>query len=314
MGCTSPLEGYKDPVSGGLTFNKAGTAQKLTVACGSCLSCRLAHASMWAARIIHEASLHVYQQGNCFVTLTYRDPWECTDEQYRKGHYIPEDYSLRPSDVTKFIKRLRKSVDHTVRYFYCGEYGDENQRPHYHLCLFNQSFNDVTLFKDVEGVYTYLSPTLEKLWPYGFSTVQDLCYENAAYTARYCLKKVNGKRAWDHYLRCNEHGEAYWLRPEFIRMSTGNIKGKNNGLGAGFYEKYTTDIFPSDEVPIPGKGIQKKVPRYYQNILQREDPATFELVKELRQVFLRNHKHDFTPDRLRQKAICAQAQLTKRQL
>ncbi len=312
MPCFTPLKGYKDPSSGGLTFNKTGTAQTLEVACGSCLGCRLDHALMWSIRIIHEAHLHMDNFGNCFVTLTYRDASECDQQQFRDNQYIPHDYSLQPSHVQKFIRRLRKSVDHKIRYFYCGEYGDENQRPHYHICLFNHSFNDQVLLEDDEGFHTYTSISLEKLWPYGFSTVQALNFETAAYTAKYSLKKITGKKAWDHYLRCDEFGEAYWLLPEYIRMSTG--RNKPCGLGAGFYEKFTDDIFPSDEVPVPGKGIITKVPRYYQNILESRDPATLELVKSLRQTFIRAHAHDYTPERLRDKFICAQARQTKRNL
>ena len=312
MPCYTPLKGYKDRVTGGLTFNKKGTSQTLEVACGQCLGCRLDHALMWACRIVHEASLWNDQQGNCFVTLTYRDPDECTDEQFNNGHFIPADYSLRPSDVSKFIRRLRKSVSHKIRYFYCGEYGDENQRPHYHLCIFNHSFEDQALLKDDEGFYTYTSRSLDLLWPYGFSTVQALNYETAAYTARYALKKITGKKADEHYLRCDEHGEAYWLLPEYIRMSTG--RNKPCGLGAGFYEKFSDDIFPSDETPVPGKGIIRKVPRYYQNILQSEDPATLELVKSLRQTFIKHHRADFTAERLRDKYHCAKARLKKRNL
>lgn len=284
----------------------------MQVACGQCLGCRLDHSLMWAIRIVHESYLHLDDQGNCFVTLTYRDPSECTDEQYRAGHYIPADYSLQPSHVSKFIRALRKSVDHKIRYFYCGEYGDENQRPHYHLCLFNQSFDDQVLWRDDEGFYTYTSPTLEKLWPYGFSTVAALNYETAAYTARYSLKKITGKKAQEHYLRCDEHGEAYWLLPEYIRMSTG--RNKPCGLGANFYAKFSDDIFPSDETPVPGKGVIRKVPRYYQNILQSENPGQLELVKELRQQFIKAHKADYTPERLRAKYHCAKARQSIRKL
>ena len=267
---------------------------------------------MWAIRIVHESYLHLDHHGNSFVTLTYRDPSECTDEQFRNGQYIPSDLSLRPSDVSNFIRRLRKSVAHKIRYFYCGEYGDENQRPHYHICLFNHSFTDQFLYCDDEGFYTYTSKTLDKLWPYGFSTIAALNFETAAYTARYSLKKITGKRAEEHYLRCDDYGEAFWLLPEYIRMSTG--RKKPCGLGAGFYAKFSDDIFPSDETPVPGKGIIRKVPRYYQNILQSEDPATLEMVKDLRQIFIKKHKHDYTPERLRDKYKCAQRRIKKRNL
>jgi len=312
MPCYTPLKGYKDPISGGLTFNQKGTAQAMEVACGSCLGCRLDHALMWAIRIVHESYLHVDDQGNSFITLTYRDPSECTTEQYEAGDYIPADYSLRPDDVSKFIRRLRKSVSHKIRYFYCGEYGDENQRPHYHVCLFNQSFNDQVLLKDEQGYYTYTSETLEKLWPFGFSTVQELNFETAGYCAKYSLKKITGEKAKDHYLRCDEYGEAYWLLPEYIRMSTG--RKKPCGLGAGFYEKFRNDIWPSDEVPVPGKGVIKKVPRYYQNILKADDPATLTIIKELRRKYHEANKADFTPARLRDKYHCAKARQTSRGL
>jgi len=95
-------------------------------------------------------------------------------------------------------------------------------------------------------------------------------------------------------------------------MSTG--RKKPCGLGAGFYEQFTDDIFPSDEVPVPGKGIIRKVPRYYQNILQTRDPAMLEQIKKIRQIFKKKHKADYTPERLHDKYICAQARQTKRTL
>jgi len=306
MACYTPLKGYKDIISGGLTFDKSKSHSPLEVACGQCIGCRTDHRIMWTIRIIHEAHLHDGDHGNQWLTLTYRDRGTCTDEQLKSGHYIPADYSLRPSDVSKFIRALRQqNKDHKIRYFYCGEYG-ELGRPHYHLCLFNHQFNDLQLFKDEEGLYTHTSPALEKLWPHGFSTISDLNYNTAAYTAGYVFAKITGKKARDHYLRCDEYGVAYWLQPEFIRMSTGNKKPPC-GLGAGFYEKYKDDIFPSDETPVPGKGTVQLVPRYYQNILKSQDPSQLELVKDLRQMFRKNHLEDFSPARLHDKHICAKA-------
>ncbi len=305
MPCYKPLKGYKDPATGGLTFNKKGTAQALEVACGQCLGCRIDHRIMWAIRIVHESYLHLDSHGNSWLTLTYRDRSECTDEQLKKHQHIPEKHSLQPSDVSKFIRALRKqNKDHKIRYFYCGEYGTLG-RPHYHVCLFNHSFKDQQLFKDDEGFYTYTSPILEKLWPHGFSTVAELNFQTASYTAGYCFKKITGKRANDHYLRCDEYGEAYWLLPEYIRMSTG--RKKPCGLGAKYYAEFKSDIFPSDETPVPGHGTVRLVPRYYQNILEREDPDTLELVKSFRQSFIESHRSDFTPERLRDKYICARA-------
>ncbi len=306
MPCYSPLEGLKDYVTGGLTWDRSKGSQKMEVACGQCLGCRVDHRLMWSIRIIHEASMHLDNFGNSWATLTYRDPSACTDEQFKNRHFIPADYSLVPSHVSDFIRALRRgNPDHKIRYFYCGEYGDENQRPHYHICLFNHAFNDQYLWKDDEGVYTYTSAELQKYWPWGFTTCSELTLDNAAYTAGYALKKITGKRAEDHYLRCDEHGEAYWLMPEYIRMSTG--RDKPCGLGANFYGKFNSDIFPSDRSPIPGHGERELVPRYYQNILAEQNPAMLADIKKTRQAFIEAHAADFTPERLRDKYICARA-------
>jgi len=326
MPCFSPLKGYKDPISGGWTSKPQ--LQKMEVACSQCLGCRIDHRTMWAIRIVHESYLWLDHHGNSWLTLTYREKHDCTPEQLKAGHYVPDDLSLVPSHVSKFIRALRKKrtykyaedengelyVTNPIRYFYCGEYGDENQRPHYHVCLFNHQFHDRVLWRDIEGVYTYTSPTLEKLWPYGFSTTGELNFETAAYTAGYCFKKITGKRARDHYLRCDEYGVAFWLHPEFTRMSTG--RGKPSGLGAKYYEKFKSDIFPADETPVPGHGTVQLVPRYYQDVLKQSDPDLLELVKQQRQQWLAKHRNDFTPERLRDKYRCAQAKqnLKKRNL
>ncbi len=306
MACYKPLKGYKDITTGGLVFTKKNTHSKLEVACGQCLGCRVDHRLMWSIRIIHEACMHRDHHGNSWVTLTYRDPSACTEQQYKDHHHIHKYGQLQPSHVSKFIRSLRKAnADHKIRYFYCGEYGDENQRPHYHMCVFNHSFDDQYLWKDDEGVYTYTSEELQKHWPWGFTTVGELNLHTAAYTAGYIFKKITGRKAEEHYLRCDEYGVAYWLLPEYVRMSTG--RKFPAGIGAAFYEKYTSDIFPHDKSPIPGHGESELVPRYYQNILAEQNPAMLEEIKELRQEFITAHRADFTPERLRDKYICAQA-------
>lgn len=313
MACYSPLQGYKDLVTGGLTFKK--TPIPLTVACSQCLGCRTDRVAMWAMRLVHEASLHQSGLNNCFLTLTYRDRAECTPEQYRQGHYLPPDGSLRKGDIQKFFKRLRKryvryyvdddgdrQAENPIRYFQCGEYGDQTWRPHHHVCLFNHSFDDLVLWKDDQGVYTWESKTLSELWPYGFCTVSELNYASAAYTAGYVLKKITGKKAQDHYLRCDDYGVAYWLEPEYVTMS------RRPGIGSDWYERYKTDVFPADETPIPGESrVSQKVPRYYEEILKKENPELHDAVKVVRQTWIEEHKDDFEPERLKAKYDCHKA-------
>jgi len=256
---------------------------------------------MWAMRIVHEASLPEHAHGNCFITLTYRSIEDCNSDQFKKGHHVPEDYSLNYHHFRDFLKRLRRHFPQSIRYFHCGEYGDENLRPHYHACLFNVTFDDQVIETTTDRYSTYTSPTLQKLWPYGFHNIGALNYETASYTAGYILKKITGLQALEQYLRNDENGVAFWVKSPYTTMSL------KPGIGQKFYEKYKDDFFPSDESPVPGKGIIKKVPRYYEQILKLNDPDTHELVKQLRQVFIAAHREDFTPARLRAKYDCHKA-------
>jgi hypothetical protein len=282
--CYSPLKGYKSRHNGGLTFRRSESAgEKMDVACGQCLGCRADHARTWAARMVHESQMH---DQNCFITLTYED------------EHMPRLFSGGPGTLykphfQKFMKRLRKRFSgRKIRYYQCGEYGDQLDRPHYHAVLFNLDFSDKELLREDKGNFLFISKTLSELWPYGFATIGEFSFDSAAYVAGYCLKKITGVKAHDHYLRCDEYGVAYWLEPEYSTMS------RRPGIGKTWYDKYKSDVFPSDDVPVPGKGVFKKAPRYYETLLASESPEDLELLKELRKQFRAAHGDEYTPERL----------------
>lgn len=276
--------------NGGIVFKRSSLAGKAReVACGQCLGCRLDRSRAWATRIVHEASLY---DENCFITLTY------DQENYPPGG------SLVKKHFQDFMKRLRKHFsERKIRYYHCGEYGENYDRPHYHACIFNLAFKDLELIGINDGNHLFYSEVLESIWGKGFCTVGDLTFESAAYTARYVTKKVTGKNANDFYLRCDEYGVAFWLLPEYSTMS------RRPGIGRRWYEEFKSDVFPSDEVPVPGSGVFKKVPRYYETILEREDGATFEQVKAMRKVFLKAHVDEYSPQRLMDKYKVKKAQM-----
>ena len=257
------------------------------MACGQCLGCRLDKSRMWAMRCVHEASLH---DENCFITLTYETE--------------PAGGSLVKEHFQKFMKRLRKKIwPKKVRYYQCGEYGDELGRPHYHAILFGLDFEDKELIGENDGQRLYTSEMLAKTWGHGFVTIGEVTFESCAYVARYVLKKVTGKNADDHYLRCDEYGVAYWLEPEYTTMS------RKPGIGKDWYEKYKDDVFPSDEVPVPGSGVFKSVPRYYEEILKSEDVDSYEEIKRIRKAFYFAHGDEYTPERLMDKYKVKKAQV-----
>lgn len=337
MGCHSPLKGWRNRDTGGIQFRRDDGGETMEVGCGQCLGCRLDHSRMWAMRIVHESSLYEHLGGNCFITLTYRDKEACTDiEQLKRGLYVPQDWSLNKKHMQLFWKRLRKHFsDRRIKYFYAGEYGKKCKhgidlelvgcplctcgRPHYHACLFNATFDDLEAYQSDGGVMRYTSPTLERLWGYGFVDVGDLNFNSASYTTRYILKKVNGVKGPDHYMHFDLDGVITFIEPEFIAMSRGNAKykGQRCGIGAEWYEKYKSDVFPSDEVPVPGAGVMNGVPRYYDKILEDENPKMYEEVKRLRREWLKAHGEELTFERLMDKHICTKARLdlfTKRDL
>ena len=129
MPCYRPLEGYRSP-GGQIKFARPGAWQDrpTTVSCGNCIGCRLNHALGWSIRIMHETQMHPEA---CFVTATYDDD------------HLPENQSLDLVHIQKTIRALRKNPKvKPFRYFLAGEYGDESLRPHYHLCIMGESFED----------------------------------------------------------------------------------------------------------------------------------------------------------------------------
>ena len=321
MPCYSPLKGWKDEETGGIKFRRDGAREEMEVACGQCLGCRLDHSRMWAMRICHESALHEYSGGNCFITLTYRDPIECNAEQLKDSLHIPFDWSLYKSHFRNFMKRLRKAVyPNKVRFYHCGEYGRICKhgfdldvikcpscrvgRPHYHACIFGWTPADLEPYSsDGNGGLRYTSPALERIWKYGFVDVGELTFESAAYVARYCLKKVTGVNAWDHYLVELDDGTQVFLQDEYSTMS------RRPGIGAGFYRQFKDDMFPHDMVPVPGSGVFRKVPRYYQELFAMEDPQTLEQIKAMRRKFKDEHADEYTPERLMAKYNVQKAKL-----
>lgn len=280
MPCTRPLTGYRRP-DGAVSF-KAYSAERLTIACGQCEGCRVNRKAEWATRLLHEAQT-TEEDGkrSSFITLTYNEKW------------CPKDYGLNRRDVQLFLKKLRHHLG-MFRYYLAGEYGPENQRPHYHAILFGIDFgNDrIPIGRNERGDTRYLSPVLERIWGMGRTEVGSVTPASAAYVAKYCTTKKNGNLAHEHYLR-HKDGISWHVEPEFALMSL------KPGIGATWYRRYKSDVFPSDETVVEGR--QVKTPRYYDTLLEREDEEGLSRVKEARLLRATENAHDNTPERLRVK-------------
>lgn len=274
MPCFTPLKAYYAPGGGVVFDSKKGYSDRpLELACGQCRGCRAERARQWAVRCVHESLMH---ERNCFVTLTYRDS------------SLPLDMSLDVSHWQKFAKRVRKELG-PFRFFHCGEYGEQSLRPHYHACLFGLDFSEDRIYikgSDFQRLYT--SPTLERLWGYGNVSVGNLDYESAAYVARYCTKKITGELAEGHYLRYNDDGEVWSVRPEYCTMS------RRPGIGSTWFDRFMSDVYPSDEVVHKGK--KHLPPKYYDGKLPEVE---LEFYKAKRRAAAKRRSAELTPERLR---------------
>lgn len=296
MPCTRPLRMYwtGDYTANGkkeYVFKDPGKAYGyIDVDCGQCMSCRLKKSRETAVRAVHESKSY---EKNCFITLT-------VDDAHMEQVFPGGGLNHRPFQL--FMKKLRKNFEgftevvhpmtgkkvKPIRALMCGEYGELLMRPHYHACLFNFDFDDKYLFRTVGTVKLYRSPTLEKLWSYGFSTIGEVNFDSACYLARYVTKKITGDMSDDHYFNPIT-GEI--MKKEYIQFPRGY------GLGRLFYEQYGEQWFEQDLVRTE-KGFKMKPPKYYERIYDLEQPEKLEQIKKKRIRKALENKEDFSMDRM----------------
>ncbi len=295
MPCWAPLEGYKRR-TGGITFRRSESiGQKMTVPCGQCTGCKITKSKEWAIRCVHEQQMHTE---NDFITLTYNN------------ENLPQYGSLMKHHFQDFMKRLRRSIEpKKVRFFMCGEYGEQFARPHYHAIIFGHSFSDRIHFNTINGQKLYISETLDDLWRKGYCSVGNVTFESCAYVARYLMKKINGDRAEWHYQKPDpETGELHPITPEYCNMSTGHREA-GHGIGGSWYDKYKADVFPDDFVLDPKKS-KIKTPTYYRKRYEISNPQEALILKKRRTAQAKLNK-DNTPERLKARAKCLEIKLRR---
>lgn len=267
MSCFKPLTGWYskhiNPTGKrSIVFNRneaLDSYHSLSIPCGQCIGCRLEKSRQWAIRCSLESQLY---ENSYFLTLTYDD------------EHLPASGSLVPEDLQKFLKKLRRHIeyhgsDEKIRFFACGEYGDNFQRPHYHAIIYNLDISDLKRFStSFNGDTYYTSETINQIWKNGYVIIGQVTFESCAYVARYVTKKITGDQADEHY-----NGRE----PEFVRMS------RRPGIGAAWLDKYQTDVYPHDYVVIRD-GIKVKPPKYFDKLFEAIAPDEMSMIKELRSV------------------------------
>ena len=205
---------------------------RMSVPCGRCPACRRRKQNEWAFRILEESKV---SRLTAFVTLTYDDgslPFSDLG--------IP---TLFPDHLTQFFKNLRYNIG-SFRYFACGEYGDQFDRPHYHFCLFyNGSCNDEEIEKAIVS-----------RWCHGFIDYESgISAGRAKYCAKYSMKQVG----FD-YRDC--------VAP-FARMS------RRPGIGKQFLDLRKMDLIHRlDQWFVHDyQGTPYSLPRYYKERIYSKD-------------------------------------------
>lgn len=187
-----------------------------------------------------------------------------------------------------------------------------NGRPHYHALIFNLGFPDKTYWKTTKsGEKIYVSPLLDRLWGFGFSSVGDVTFGSAAYVARYHVKKAGSVVGDNNYINPNT-GEI--LAPEYVTMSRGAGKEDpdprfRGGIGRGWFDKYYSDVYPQDARVI--KGVDTKPCKFYDTLYEAQDPDGFREIKLDRMVQASALRDDNTPERLEVKEKVKMAQISK---
>lgn len=296
MACYHPIKAWYSN-EGKLVFRPPANraASDIKIPCGQCIGCRLEYSRQWAMRIMHEKQMH---EDAYFLTLTYSD------------EHVPKNGDLVKGHLQKFYKDYRQYLTRKlggkkIRYYSCGEYGEQTLRPHWHACIFGHDFTDKVMYKESEdGFPLYTSDTLSTIWPYGFSVIGDLSFESAAYVARYVCKKVkfdiqNPGRYFDTYNRVDpETGEYHIVSPEKAYMS------RRPGIGKRWLDKFESDCYPSDTVIFRGQKMQP--PKYYDNHHKDIDD-----IKKKRRDKARTYDKNNIPERLKVRERVKEAQFTQ---
>lgn len=303
MACFHPMHGFRS-ASGSWQKKPGADLPPLAIPCNRCRGCRLERSRQWAVRIMHESSMH---EQNSFITLTY------SDEE------LPKYGNLNKKHFQDFAKRVRKNLrtrtnnasdeipnplSKPFRYYQCGEFGDDNGRPHYHLCCFGLDFSeDRKLHKITKhGDKLYTSETLDSLWKKGHAYIGELTFESAAYVARYVMKKYDNEKAEEEYSRFDEDGKMFQLQAPYATMSL------KPGIGADWLKKFHGDVYPSDEVIINAQ--RTRPPTYYDTQLRKTDPELLAQLKIKRLGHADLHRADQTPQRLADREYCLDQRLS----
>jgi len=139
-----------------------------------------------------------------------------------------------PDHLKNFWKRLRKDqaqYGRRLRYFSCGEYGDESERPHYHAVIFGMPscYHGRTRHYRIKAGFNCCNQcdAVQRQWHYGGTDLGQVERASAAYICGYVTKKLTDR---NDYRLGGRH-------PEFSRMSK-----QGGGLGIRYIPEVASKL------------------------------------------------------------------------
>jgi len=235
------------------------------VRCGKCLPCLQQRQKEWATRLSVEFR---HSDTAYFITLTYKD------------NSITK---LDKSQIQRFLKRLR-DVDYRgipthykgkkvskinektvqIKYFTVGEYGSINNRPHWHILLFNYPYNH----EDTENIINFL-------WS---ENGESLGFDKVGIVRAGAIEYVTG------YMFKNQGKECIRL------ISKGIGKKYVNEKTISYHQKQLSGTLTIE-------GQKKPMPRYYSQMVFNERQRKEIGEKKINHIFEENLKDPYKRDR-----------------
>ena len=161
----------------------------------------------WGTRLKHELDT---QGSGIFLTLTYRE------------EDLPSNGSVSKDVLQRFFKRFRKQLfivnnkNHKIMYYAVGDYGEQNDRPHYHsIILGMDKRNPVFTYTDFRKGYA-----LCEAWTLGYVHVGTVTEASIHYVTGYVMRaqkfinsalRTTGTREQPFHLMSKGIGKAYAL-------------------------------------------------------------------------------------------------------
>lgn len=310
--CHKPNYGYQHP-GGSLTWASSTRprpeseraislpVEHRDLPCGKCPACRAHHREAWSLRCAKhlESITPAYEvPPACFITLTY------------DAANLPDRGWIDRSDARAFINDLRDvyPAPH-FSYFGCEEYGGTGTfRPHVHLLLFGQRFEDYRSRPRIAGnglPPAYDQAEIRELWGRGRVEVQDV--PNPSTAARYIAGYLQKPAGYDLFTTQN----AYWADnpdydPEADPEADGLLfppspkvlvtapepraittTGRDEHVAVEYCHRNISRIYPDDFVEFNGRRVRP--PAAWDRICERDYPELWEQVLDGRAAYRDEH-------------------------